>query len=632
MKQQAKTICLFLIALNATGIIFYNCSKINADGSQAYLNQSPSDAFLQVPAHSNPIFSRIAAAIRAQNSQQHFLNNIAVKEGIPRWEGSTILANAADVRSAAAGSANSSSGVSADTVVLVPLVKANTTYVNSFLACKVNDTVTIRLFRGRDYAKFGFGTSTNGLTAESMAMQMMALQKQSFGHRMFTIGDKRLFNRLANGKVPKRTFVKIGKEPVQCAAPANTNNVLSLTVPVTTTTCEDIWVSNDDGEVVGCPPGDPNCNGGHYETQCQSTTYWIDIIDDAGGGGVPLDDGNNNNNNNNPNGNGGSNNTGNTGSPECPDGNWWCALSDYRILNGIVVTEEFFPGVELGYPWLWWEKPVLSDGIASINDNGSFWDDLNTLSTSTQRFGTEQLRNLCKARKWDVGVDQITFNKKVGKAFEETALQYFGLKENRVNFNAPERAQRNYPNLPTQVRPDAKESFTLVWNEGNNGAAHIERLENFFMAEVKAYSGTLELSTNKYQILGELEAVKKAWDKVMNDPYFMAIQPPINRMTNAPVLVFITTDDTEIGQSIIDEAKAKGVNIWQSKAKWDPVLNKISFESPRFVYSKDPSNLKGTGVPIGVLNALFQIISQEIQMYLLDPVTPNFDLDPESLD
>ncbi len=355
MKQQAKTICLFLTALTATGFIFFNCSKINADGSQAYLNQSPSDAFLQVPAHSNPIFSRIAAAIRAQDSQQHFLNNIAVKEGIPRWEGSTILANAADVRSAAAGSANNSSGVSGDTVVLVPLVKANTSYVNSFLACKVNDTVTIRLFRGKDYAKFGFGSSGNGLTAESMAMQMMTLQKQSFGHRMFSIGDKRLFNRLANGKIPKRTFVKIGKEPVQGAASSNTNNVLSLTVPVTTTTCEDMWVSNDDGEVVGCPPGDPNCNGGHYETQCQSTTYWIDIIDNAGGGGVPLSDGNNNNNNN-PNGNGGSSNNGNTGSPECPDGNWWCALSDYRILNGIVVTEEFFPGIELGYPWLWWES------------------------------------------------------------------------------------------------------------------------------------------------------------------------------------------------------------------------------------------------------------------------------------
>ncbi|MCF1715402.1 hypothetical protein L0U88_12265 [Flavihumibacter sp. RY-1] len=279
---------------------------------------------------------------------------------------------------------------------------------------------------------------------------------------------------------------------------------------------------------------------------------------------------------------------------------------------------------------------VLDHGLLSIYNNDDYWAEIDAVFATKQNFATNQLRNICINRGWANGVDPITFNRKVGKAFEETALVYFGLKENRLNYSAPERAQRNSPNPPTQVRPDAIENFILTWYGNNSGSAHIEQLQKFFLAEVKAYSGVLELSSNNWQILGELELAKKASDDVMNNSYYQQIPPdpikgPLNQMKDGPVLFFITTSDTEIGQSIIDEAKRKSINIWQSKAKFDPATSKITFETPKFIYSKDPNNYKGKAVPWGVLNYLMQIINKEVSKNLLTPVTPNFDLDPEEL-
>lgn len=226
----------------------------------------------------------------------------------------------------------------------------------------------------------------------------------------------------------------------------------------------------------------------------------------------------------------------------------------------------------------------------------------------------------------------ITFNRYVGKAFEETALSYFGLVENRINLDAPERALRHFPYPPTKVRPDATPNFTFVWNEPGNEVAHVDQLRNICLVEVKAYTGTLELSSNEYQILGELEAARDAWRNIVSNPYYQSIQPTIRGMLNAPVLFFITTDDTEIGSTIINEAKTKGINVIQSKAKWDPVTNKITFASPKYIYSKDPAIISGTTVPNVVSNIMFQVVNRNNkQMMVLNPTTPNFDVDPKEL-
>ncbi len=291
MKLYALKTYLYVTTLIATGIIFYNCRKINADRSVAYLNQSPSEAFLNVPANSNPIFKRIAATIKVQDDRLHFLKNIAVKEGIPHWEGSTILAGGNMPLSGSSGT-NQSQNSAGDTIVLIPLVLKNTEYVNSFLACKVKDTVAVSLFSGRNYKKYGFQATANKLSAENMAMQMMKLEYQTFRHDKFLIRDRHLFNRLPGNQVPNKTMVQLGANKNNGLPPGgqNTNSPLSLMVPVTTTSCQDVWISNDNGQLVGCPPGDPNCNGGHFETQCQTNIFWIEIMDDAGGGGLPISD------------------------------------------------------------------------------------------------------------------------------------------------------------------------------------------------------------------------------------------------------------------------------------------------------------------------------------------------------
>ena len=151
--------------------------------------------------------------------------------------------------------------------------------------------------------------------------------------------------------------------------------------------------------------------------------------------------------------------------------------------------------------------------------------------------------------------------------------------------------------------------------------------------EVKAHSGTLELSSNSNQILGELEVLSASMQAIDADPYFQAIYPPVNSNTlkNAPVLFFVTTDDTQIGQSIINEARNRGINIWQSKAIYDPATNQLSFSSPRIVYSKDPAYPPGTVVPKDLLLAI-TTGPVTAQVTLGDATTLNFDVDPETIE
>ncbi len=161
------------------------------------------------------------------------------------------------------------------------------------------------------------------------------------------------------------------------------------------------------------------------------------------------------------------------------------------------------------------------------------------------------------------------------------------------------------------------------------------QLEKTFGVEVKAYNGTLELSTNSWQILGELELLRNNFDAHANSPYWKQLTNPpltINTFKIGPVLFFITTDDTEIGQTIITKATELKISIWQVKAVFEKSTGKISFQFPKFVYDKSGSYVKGDYIPSNYYKSLlFGGLESEVPMNLLTPIQPNFELDPEEL-
>ncbi len=166
-----------------------------------------------------------------------------------------------------------------DTIVLVPLVLENTTYVNAMIACNVGDSVTFTIVAGEDYANYGFHNIADSMSAQTLALTMMALDQNVFGHSDFEILDTRLFN-YPNLDTVER-FCRIA--PHQ----APSTNVMEL---ISYMYCYEVWVADNQGQLVGCAPGQP-CNTGHNEVQCTTAFVWANFITSEGGGGSGTGEG-----------------------------------------------------------------------------------------------------------------------------------------------------------------------------------------------------------------------------------------------------------------------------------------------------------------------------------------------------
>lgn len=161
-------------------VVQQSCKKIDSNGM--IINDPKAiTKFLTVPADSNPTVLRIINTVKHQEEKYHFLNSIIAHEGYVLWGQAHILP---------------ASDLSKDTIVLIPLVLANTQYVNSFISCRVNDTVAIKLYKGREYASFGFGKNPDSINANKIAFTCISFEYEMFQHSKFNIKDKRLFNYL----------------------------------------------------------------------------------------------------------------------------------------------------------------------------------------------------------------------------------------------------------------------------------------------------------------------------------------------------------------------------------------------------------------------------------------------------
>lgn len=256
------------------------------------------------------------------------------------------------------------------------------------------------------------------------------------------------------------------------------------------------------------------------------------------------------------------------------------------------------------------------DFMSSIDS----WDDVISLNNSLaySDLTTTALRNMYMTLGWHNSMSPVTFNRKVGKAFEETALGFFDMMGNCSPRNTPQRSDRNINSggLPGKVIPDAISAAIYYTYPGGGLQPTQEFLGGYILTEVKAYAGTLELSSNKWQVLGELEVLSANAG---------TLNPPANKR---PLLFFITTSNTVIGQSIINEANSRGIMVWQSKARHDPA----NFFSMTFTHPKMLNFTPNPGLddaPRSVLGTRYISAPQAAS------VNPAFtdcdDIDPEEL-
>lgn len=191
------------------------------------------------------------------------------------------------------------------------------------------------------------------------------------------------------------------------------------------------------------------------------------------------------------------------------------------------------------------------------------WQDVIQRLTGTVACNTDTLRKIGTDRGWLSGSNGLVFNGRVGRAFEKNALTYFGLDMYMTSlsyndvppirlFSSPQRAAYSGGAM-NKVRPDAVSSAWYSQQGGTGYQGQIINLPDFVFTEVKAVKGTLRLSSNNYQILGELDVLYNIATGVLGGP------PTAGKR---PVFFLITTSDCTISQDIVDYAYNHGIMLW----------------------------------------------------------------------
>lgn len=270
MRKLFPPLAIILICLFA----FFACKK--TDIVSPLPEQSTPSAFFQGGANLPSPVKRVMQTIEKQEAAHPFLETFLTQEGHPVWDKSIIHPRPADQQGKNSSSAD-------DSIVLVPVVKQTDSVVSSFLACNVMaDTVLIRFIRDRDYRRFSFGNAPqDSLTANAVAMEFIALQKNVFGDSVFQLKDARLFNYTNDsGKVIKPTRLTLRKMN------ASGSNGKVMLMPFTWIECHTVVHDGDQGQLVGVPPGGTN-NYSYSTTVCTSYTIWYDEGGGNNSGGNP---------------------------------------------------------------------------------------------------------------------------------------------------------------------------------------------------------------------------------------------------------------------------------------------------------------------------------------------------------
>ena len=186
-RIQKNSSAQYIIVLIAIFFITNSCRKIDHVTISDYATTS---RFFQAKRNVKPAVNQIIEKIRNDDEKYHFVNQIVKNEGYAIRD-KAILQLELTINSK---ESSKNDIENEDTVVLIPLVLANTEYVNSFYAVKLSDDISIKLFSGKDYKTYPYGKDWDTkMTADKVAAEIMNLERETFGHNYFIITDPKLF-------------------------------------------------------------------------------------------------------------------------------------------------------------------------------------------------------------------------------------------------------------------------------------------------------------------------------------------------------------------------------------------------------------------------------------------------------
>jgi len=186
MMQQLKNTLVLTLILLTVSLLFFACRKndfsIHPNNEDATIAR-----FFRLPVSAPPAVARIAQKLQNLHQQTGFVNTLIAQEGFAIWDKAII-------NTQPQGNARNFNNHT-DTIVYIPLVVDSANSVGAFIYATLNGTMQLRLYRGREYANYGFGNIADSTeNAERLALQIMMLNNSVFGYNRFGLTDSRLFS------------------------------------------------------------------------------------------------------------------------------------------------------------------------------------------------------------------------------------------------------------------------------------------------------------------------------------------------------------------------------------------------------------------------------------------------------
>jgi hypothetical protein len=267
-------------------LVFNSCRKIEV-ASIAVSNQNNIESFFNLPPDVSPEIIRISDRLKQLNLRTGFIGQMIEKEGFAVWDKTISKTNVSlpsiqPISMSTNAIRTNATNNKVDTIIYIPLVLKNTKNVNSFIYAKLNGSISLRLYRGREYEKQGFEDfDKNENSAEHLALQIMLLDQKVFGYTSFGLKDDRLFKGKVNLNASKDTIKERKLSFKNSSIYQNDSTKVNRIVDVITEWCvtERVWSCRNNlpfsGE--GCCDHDPNLC---YRTtrDCYETvkTYFVE--------------------------------------------------------------------------------------------------------------------------------------------------------------------------------------------------------------------------------------------------------------------------------------------------------------------------------------------------------------------
>jgi hypothetical protein len=443
-----------------SAILFFfllaSCKKSISDDIPQHITSDKVERFLALPANPDPQIVRIINELKIRESKNHFLENIALESGFPKWEYAQLEGISISIQESIKNLSQSSStikklGTHPDTTVIIPLVLDSNKYVNSFLIASLSDTVKLHLVKGVDYAKYGYESGNNTITAKSIAMKIMAFDNKIFQTKKFNIKHDVLAKSLGK-RIENSTF--------NIVFDSTSNNNLKkfllsteICFTYTTTTSYNYCTTPD-----YCRNGCDNCPNYCTKTTVESGqfcySYQSFMFSDNMGG---FDSGS-------PGSGGG-------------DGLGW----EPGFISGS--TNELFPNFDLFGDFIDNYTDYIDDtSPVTFNTNQDVWPTISNVLSNSQFVEYNKLNCL------DLAISQISitgvkdlFYSSAFKVFDQNGGPYPTVTQNGVNYivsklklGIPVIAGVDYkPGTPSSKNLDGKtDHFIVIVGSGSDGAGN----------------------------------------------------------------------------------------------------------------------------------------------------------------